>query len=73
MIPRSASTLKRRPVLEKFVFGGIEHITEWVMRSYDDISDEDERDIEQLIARVKALERAIEARKRAAGQLVEDE
>lgn len=71
MIPRAPSNLKRRPFLERFMFGGIEALTAWVMRADDVITDEDERDFEEFFRRVDGLRNAIAARKRAAG-IVED-
>jgi hypothetical protein len=65
-LPRVHSTVRRRPVWERVILGGIESMTEWLMRG-DDVSEADLIDMRALRQRLRAFDMALEARERAAG------
>ncbi len=65
-LPRVHSTIRRRAVWERFVLGGMERLTEWVMGG-DEISADDLNDLRALRQRLRALDTALDARERAAG------
>lgn len=70
-LPRVASTVRRRPVWERFVLGGMERLTEWLM-SGDEVSAADLQDLNALRQRARAFDAALTARERAAGVVMED-
>ena len=53
------------------MLGGIERLTEWVMRG-DEINDDDLKDLIALRGRLRAFDAALTARERAAGVVLED-
>lgn len=71
-LPRVQSTLRRRPVWDRMVLGGVESLTQWLM-SGADCSEEDLHDMRQLRIRLRAFDQALDARERAAGMLIEEE
>lgn len=71
-LPKVNSTLKRRPVWDRVILGGIESLTSWLM-SGAEVSEDDLRDLRALRARLRGFEMALEARERAAGIMGEDE
>jgi hypothetical protein len=60
------SNLRRRPVWERFVLGGFERLTEWLM-SGDEVGETDLEDLRALRMRVQGFDRALTAREAAAG------
>lgn len=65
-LPRVHRTTRRRPVWDRFVLGGIERLTEWLM-SGDEVSEADLDDLRDLRNRTRAFENALTARENAAG------
>lgn len=60
------SSLRRRPVWERFVLGGFERLTDWLM-SGDEVSEADLDDLRALRMRVRGFDKALAAREAAAG------
>lgn len=71
-LPRIQSTLRRRPVWDRVILGGIEGLTQWLM-SGAECGEDDLHDMRQLRIRLRAFDQALEARERAAGALTEEE
>lgn len=71
-LPAVRSNLRRRPVWDRVVLGGIESMTSWLM-SGAEVSDEDLADMRALRMRLQAFNQALEARERAAGIVEEVE
>ena len=71
-LPRVNSTLRRRPVWDRVILGGIESMTQWLMAGAE-VSEDDLRDMRALRARLRGFEMALEARERAAGVIIEGE
>jgi len=71
-LPRIQSTLRRRPVWEYVLLGGIERLTERLM-SGAECSEEDLHDMRALRLRLRAFDQALDARERAAGTVIEEE
>lgn len=71
-LPRIQSTLRRRPVWEYVLLGGIERLTERLM-SGAECSEEDLHDMRALRLRLRAFDQALDARERAAGAVIEEE
>lgn len=71
-LPRVHSTLRRRPVWDRMVLGGVESLTQWLM-SGAECSEEDLHDMRALRARLRAFDQALDARERAAGIVIEEE
>lgn len=67
-LPPIRSTLRRRPVWDRVVLGGIENLTQWLM-SGAEVSDDDLADMRALRLRLRAFDQALGARERAAGEL----
>ena len=65
-LPRVHSTLRRRPVWDMVVLGGVERLTERLM-SGTEFSDDDLGDMRALRQRLRAFDAALEARELAAG------
>ncbi len=65
-LPRVHSTLRRRPVWDRVLLGGIENLTSWLM-SGNEVSEDDLRDLRALRARLQGFAMALDARERAAG------
>ena len=65
-LPRVHRTTRRRPVWEKFVLGGLERLTEWLM-SGDEVTDADLDDLRDLRSRARAFDNALTQRENAAG------
>lgn len=65
-LPPVRSTLRRRPVWDRMVLGGIESVTQWLM-SGAEVSEDDLNDMRALRMRLTAFNQALEARERAAG------
>ncbi len=70
-LPPVRSTLRRRPVWDRVVLGGIEAMTSWLM-SGAEVSDDDLHDMRQLRIRLRAFDQALDARERAAGAVLEE-
>lgn len=70
-LPRIHRTTRRRPVWDRFVLGGLERLTEWLM-SGDAVDEADLDDLRELRARCRAFDRALTSREGAAG-IVENE
>lgn len=70
-LPRVHSTLRRRPVWDLVILGGIEKLTERLMGG-SEFSDDDLSDMRALRQRLRAFDHALEAREKAA-HLVEGE
>lgn len=70
-LPRVRSTSRRRPVWELVIVGGIERLTEWLMRG-DEVSEADLADMRMLRMRLQAFDRALTAREHAAGVVGEE-
>lgn len=70
-LPRVHRTTRRRPVWDRFVLGGLERMTEWLM-SGDEVTEADLDDLRDLRQRARAFDNALTARENAAGVL-EDE
>ena len=71
-LPRVNSTLRRRPVWDRVILGGIESLTSWLMIGAE-VSEDDLRDMRALRARLRGFEQALEARERAAGVIIEED
>jgi hypothetical protein len=69
-LPRVHSTLRRRPVWDRVLLGGIENMTTWLM-SGAEVSADDLHDMRALRLRLRAFDQALEARERAAGEVEE--
>lgn len=67
-LPRVHSTLRRRPVWDLVIIGGIERMTERLM-SGAEFGDADLSDMRALRQRLRAFDVALDARERAAGIL----
>lgn len=67
-LPPIRSTLRRRPVWDRVVLGGIENLTQWLM-SGAEVSDDDLADMRALRLRLRAFDQALDARERAAGEV----
>lgn len=65
-LPPVRSTLRKRPVWDRMVLGGIEAVTQWLM-SGAEVSEDDLADMRALRMRLTAFNQALEARERAAG------
>ena len=70
-LPRIQSTMRRRPVWDRVLLGGIESMTSWLM-SGAEVTEDDLRDMRALRARLRGFEHALEARERAAGVVIEE-
>jgi hypothetical protein len=71
-LPSVRSNIRRRPVWDRVLLGGIENLTSWLM-SGQEVSEDDLHDLRALRARLRGFETALEARERAAGIVIEDE
>jgi hypothetical protein len=71
-LPSVRSNIRRRPVWDRVLLGGIESLTSWLM-SGQEVSEDDLHDLRALRARLRGFETALEARERAAGIVIEDE
>ena len=71
-LPRVHSTLRRRPVWDLVLLGGIERLTERLMGGME-FSADDLADMRALRQRLRAFDQALEARERAAGIMGETE
>jgi hypothetical protein len=71
MIPASKPMNRRRPVWDFILLGGVERLTEWLMRG-DAINDDDLSDLMALRQRLRAFDAALTAREKAAGVVLED-
>lgn len=71
-LPSVRSNLRRRPVWDRVLLGGIESLTSWLM-SGQEVSEDDLHDLRALRARLRGFETALEARERAAGIVIEDD
>lgn len=65
-LPRVHSTLRKKPVWDFVLLGGIERLTERLMSGVE-FNDDDLNDMRQLRIRLRAFDQALEARERAAG------
>jgi len=65
-LPRVARTTRRRPVWDRFILGGFERLTEWLMGG-DEVTEADLDDLRELRRRARAFDDALTARERAAG------
>jgi hypothetical protein len=66
------STIRRRPVWDSLILGGIERLTERLMSGVD-FSEDDLSDMRALRQRLRAFDRALEAREKAEGIVMEGE
>jgi hypothetical protein len=71
-LPRITSNLRRRPVWDRVLLGGIESLTQWLM-SGAEVTEDDLRDLRALRARLRGFENALDARERAAGIVIAEE
>lgn len=71
-LPPIRSSLRRRPVWDRVLLGGIESMTQWLM-SGAEVSEDDLSDMRALRMRLKAFDQALAARERAAGVVLEEE
>ena len=71
-LPRVASTTRRRAVWEMVLIGGVERMTDWLM-SGQEVPEADLADMRLLRMRLQAFDRALSARERAAGVVIESE
>ena len=71
-LSRIQTTTRRRPVWDAVLLGGIERLTERLMRG-DEFSDDDLKDMQALRRRLQAFSQALDARERAEGIVMEDE
>ena len=71
-LPRVHSTLRRSPVWEQVILGGVERLTD-KLRSGHEFSEADLNDMRALRSRLRAFDQALEARERAAGIEPEEE
>lgn len=65
-LPRVHRTTRRRPVWDRFVLGGLERLTEWLM-SGDEVTEADLDDLRDLRQRARAFDNALTARENAVG------
>jgi len=65
-LPRVHSTLRRRPVWDRVLLGGLENMTQWLM-SGAEVSADDLSDMRALRSRLQGFANALDARERAAG------
>ena len=65
-LPEITSTTRRRPVWDAFVIGGLERLTESLMRG-NEVPEADLDDLRKLRARCNAFSAALDNRERAAG------
>jgi len=65
-LPEITSTTRRRPVWDAFVIGGLERLTESLMRG-NEVPEADLDDMRKLRSRCEAFSAALSARERAAG------
>jgi hypothetical protein len=65
-LPRVTSTTRRRPVWDAMILGGIERLTESLMRG-DEFSEDDLSAMRDLRRRLAGFDTALAARERAAG------
>lgn len=70
-LPRVQTTIRRRMIWEVMILGGVERLTEKLMRG-DEIPEADLVDMHALRQRLRAFDTALAAREKAAG-LVTDE
>lgn len=70
-LPRVSSTVRRRMVWEMMILGGVERLTEWLMKG-DEVTDADLQDLIALRQRLRAFDAALTARERAAGVVLEE-
>ncbi len=70
-LPRIQGTVRRRHVWESVILGGLERLTERLMGGAE-MSEDDLADMRALRARLRAFDRALEARERAAGIVIEE-
>ena len=71
-LPRVHSTLRRRPVWDRVLLGGLENMTQWLM-SGAEVSADDLADMRALRSRLQGFANALEARERAAGMTEGDD
>jgi hypothetical protein len=71
-LPRIQTTYRKRPVWDMVLLGGIERLTERLMRG-DEFSEEDLKDMQALRRRLQAFSQALDARERAEGIVMGDE
>lgn len=71
-LPRIQTTYRKRPVWDMVLLGGIERLTERLMRG-DEFSEDDLKDMQALRRRLQAFSQALDARERAEGIVMEDE
>ncbi len=69
-LPRVQSTVRRRPIWELVILGGIERLTERLMGG-DEIPEADLTDMIALRQRLRAFDSALTARERQAGIVLE--
>lgn len=65
-LSRISPTSRRRPVWDHVLLGGIERLTERLMSGVE-FSEDDLSDMRNLRQRLRAFDRALEARERAQG------
>ncbi len=70
-LPPITSTIRRRAVWDMVLLGGIERMPERLMGGAE-MSEDDLADMRALRARLRAFDRALEARERAAGIVIEE-
>jgi len=66
------TTTRRRPIWDAMVLGGIERLTRQLMDGVE-FSEEDLKDMQELRRRLQAFDRALAAREKAEGIVMEDE
>ena len=71
-LPRVHSTLRKRPVWDLVLLGGIERLTERLM-SGAECTHDDLNDMRALRQRLRAFDAALDARERVAGMTEEAE
>ena len=65
-LPRVHRTTRRRPVWDRFILGGFERLTEWLM-SGDEVTEGDLDDLRDLRNRARAFDQALAQREVVAG------
>jgi len=65
------TTTRRRPIWDAMVLGGVERLTRQLMEGVE-FSEEDLEDMQALRRRLQAFDRALTAREKAEGILVEE-
>lgn len=70
-LPRVSPTTRKRMVWEMMILGGVERLTEWLMKG-DEVTDADLQDLIALRQRLRAFDAALTARERAAGAVLEE-